>query len=257
MPSKNSLGSSRPARSQVRPPEHPADDLHALHAALQGGEAFGRMVAAVVAVQAEHALGGQAEGMHAQVTAMQQGIGLAFDDMGDAAVDGQGGAVGQGGSHVVGGHAEADGIAGVDAKGVQGTQRQAQVAAGHGFELAVAYAMERNRRVLPVMGHQRGRRLGIGRLARARGTQARDGVEVLGAFAGMQPAAMHAEQVGDFVETSQGHAALEPVVDVLGRDLALGGKIGGGQVALLQEGFEAFTRAFHGSNSSDRRAPGI
>ncbi|EJT85549.1 hypothetical protein PPS11_06100 [Pseudomonas putida S11] len=57
----------------------------------------------------------------------------------------------------------------------------------------------------------------------------RDRVVVFGAFARAQPATMHAEQVRHFVQPGQGHAALEPVVDVLGRDAALGGEIGRGR----------------------------
>lgn len=64
-----------------------------------------------------------------------------------------------------------------------------------------------------------------------------------------QPAPAYAKQVGDFIEPGLGHAALEPVVDVLRCNFALCGKVGGGQVALQQEGFETVTGCFHGAES--------
>lgn len=73
---------------------------------------------------------------------------------------------------------------------------------------------------------------------------------VFGAFARAQPATMHAEQVRHFVQPGQGHAALEPVVDVLGRDAALGGEIGRGQATFVEEGFESVTGCVHGGECS-------
>ncbi|MNJ66841.1 hypothetical protein D3C77_629560 [compost metagenome] len=68
---------------------------------------------------------------------------------------------------------------------------------------------------------------------------------MFGAFAGSQPFAAHAQQLGDFIETGQGHAALEPVVDVLRRDFALRSKIGRREAALVQQGFETITGRIH------------
>ncbi|MNJ11312.1 hypothetical protein D3C77_54830 [compost metagenome] len=70
---------------------------------------------------------------------------------------------------------------------------------------------------------------------------------MLGAFASAQPFAAYTQQLGDFVESGQGHTAFEPVVDVLRRDLALGGKVGRREAALVQQGFESITGGIHES----------
>lgn len=106
---------------------------------------------------------------------------------------------------------------------------------------------ERQLDVIVVVGGQqaRGYRLGAGRARR--GVQAGEWVGVLGAFAGAQPSAADAEQVGNFVQAGEGYATFEPVVDVLRGHLALCGKVGRGQVALVQERFETITRCIHGA----------
>ncbi|MNJ61842.1 hypothetical protein D3C77_576520 [compost metagenome] len=73
---------------------------------------------------------------------------------------------------------------------------------------------------------------------------------MFGPFAGAQPAAMYAEQVGQFVQPGQRHTAVEPVVDVLGCDAALGGEIGRGQATFVEQGFEAVAGCVHGGECS-------
>ncbi|MNJ73000.1 hypothetical protein D3C77_697280 [compost metagenome] len=75
----------------------------------------------------------------------------------------------------------------------------------------------------------------------------RQRIVVLGALAGAQPARAYAQQLGNLVQTRHGHAALEPVVHMLRRHPALGGKVGSGQVALAQERFQTITRCIHGA----------
>ncbi|MNN67159.1 hypothetical protein D3C81_1827790 [compost metagenome] len=68
---------------------------------------------------------------------------------------------------------------------------------------------------------------------------------------------MNAEQVGQFVQASQGNAAFEPVVDVLGRHTALGGEVGRSQATLVEEGLEAVTGGFHAAECSGAVPVGI
>lgn len=79
---------------------------------------------------------------------------------------------------------------------------------------------------------------------------AKDRLGVLAALAGQQPAAVHAQQLGQFIDARQRDATVEPVVDVLGRDIALRGEVGRGQVAFFQEGLEAVAGCLHATESS-------
>ncbi|MNP36526.1 hypothetical protein D3C76_1299240 [compost metagenome] len=65
-------------------------------------------------------------------------------------------------------------------------------------------------------------------------------------FARAQPTPIHTEQVGQFVQPGQGHAAFEPVVDVLRCDAALSGESGRGQATFVEKGFEAVAGRVHG-----------
>ncbi|MNJ61781.1 hypothetical protein D3C77_575870 [compost metagenome] len=68
---------------------------------------------------------------------------------------------------------------------------------------------------------------------------------MFGALACTQPFAADAQQFGNFIKAGQGHAALEPVIDVLRGNLTLGGKIRRRQAALEQKGFETITGCIH------------
>lgn len=114
----------------MAPPEYPAE--HAQFLAFELGRAvgFGRVFVAVVAVQAQGAVGVLAEAVDAYTAVVQQGVDLSFDHVGQAAIDGQGGAARQQWAHVGRGHAQAQCLARVDAQAVEGADRQAQVAVG-------------------------------------------------------------------------------------------------------------------------------
>ena len=62
---------------------------------------------------------------------------------------------------------------------------------------------------------------------------------------------MYAEQFGDIVQPGQGHAAPEPVVDVLGCDTAKDGKVGRGQVALRRRTLRRSPEVFMEAESSE------
>ena len=51
---------------------------------------------------------------------------------------------------------------------------------------------------------------------------------MFGAFTRAQPTAVNAQQFGDFVQSGHGYTTLEPVVDVLRRNAAIGGEVRSG-----------------------------
>lgn len=211
--------------------EHPAENFQPLCLALGGGVAFDRVVAPIMAVQVQRAVLAEAEVVHPEHAVVQQGIGFALDHLGHAQVDGQDGLERNQRGHVAGGHGQAYGVTGLHTQPFQGFCGQAQMFADHGRQQAVVHF---------VKGHfprpaalRRQRRVWVGGRRPWRAV-AQDRAVVFGAFAGAQPAAMHAEQVGHFVQPGQGHAALEPVVDVLRGDAALGGEIGRGEATFVE-----------------------
>lgn len=76
--------------------------------ALVRGIAFGRVVEAVMAVQAQGAVAAKGELVHAQLAIVQQCVALTLDDPGEAAVDCQQCALWQVGRHVICRHANAE-----------------------------------------------------------------------------------------------------------------------------------------------------
>ncbi|MNT97869.1 hypothetical protein D3C72_2402960 [compost metagenome] len=77
------------------PPEHPTQYAQLLAFELRQTVGFGGVFVAVVAVQAQGAVGTLAEAVDAQAAVVQQGVELAFDDVFQATVDGQGAAAWQ------------------------------------------------------------------------------------------------------------------------------------------------------------------
>lgn len=174
-----------------------------------------------MAVQAQRAVVANGETLHSQTAIVQQRIALALHDPGKAAVDSQQGAFGQQGGHAVAWHAEADGVCRCDLQGLQGPAGDRLVVPGQNLQTALLQVMQGQMRHVRVQGQQ-WRRQGTGRTGRSDG--AKRG-RMLRAFATAQPAHADAEQIGYLLESGLGHAAFEPVVDVLRRDLALGGKV--------------------------------
>ncbi|MNF71550.1 hypothetical protein D3C84_535010 [compost metagenome] len=87
--------SNRAAVSQMPPPEYPTQHAQLLVFELRRAVGFGGVFVAVVAVQAQGAVGALAEAVNAQAAIVQQGVELAFDDVFQATVDGQGAAAWQ------------------------------------------------------------------------------------------------------------------------------------------------------------------
>lgn len=232
--------------AKLCPPEHPAEDFQVLAAGLADAVAFAGESFVVVAVQAQGAIAAFAQAVDAQLAVVQHGVDLAFNHAGQAAVDGQRGAVGDQRHHVVVGHAQAQGMRRVDAEAVERQARQAQVTAFDRLGLAGANPVKRQLFVVVAVGGEREvvGVCGFRRHARAGG--ARQRAAMLGAFSGPQPFAAHAQQLGDLVEPGLGHATMKPVVHMLRGHPALGGEVRSGQVALAQQSLESITGCIHG-----------
>lgn len=239
--------SVRPFVAKLGPPEHPAQHFQLLAARLADAVVLAGKPFAVVAVQAQGAVVALAQAVDAQLAVVQDGIQLAVHDAGQAAVDGQRRAVGNQRGHVVVGHAQGDGLGRIDAEAVEGVAWQAQAATVECFELATAQGAEGDLDIVLATGEQGAV---VWRFASARGAVAAidpwQRRAVLGAFARAQPLAAHAQQFGDFVEAGLGHAAMEPVVHVLRRHLALRREVRGAQVALAQQSLQSITGCIHG-----------
>lgn len=235
--------------AEMRPVEDPADNLQALCLALGAGVALDGVVAPVVAVQVQGAMLAEAEVVYPERAIVQQGVGFALDHLGHAQVHSQGSLLRDQRGHVGGRHGQADRLVCSNAQGLQCLAGQAQVFAGNRGKPAVMQFMQGHLQHPAAVGRQRGGRGVVGGRWWA---AAQDRVGVLGAFTTAQPAAVYTKQVGHFVETRQRNTALEPVVDVLGCDAALGGEIGRGQATFVKQGFEAVTGCVHGRECSGR-----
>lgn len=234
----------------MRPPEHPADHLDAVDAPLGQAVVLARVFIVVMVVQAQDVVPVEGDLMHSQCPQVEQGIEVAIDDPGPATVDRQGGAHGQARLHVAAGQGEADRLRRIDALGLEHWPGQDQEAFGCRLQFALADRLVGQAHDLGVLcdqlGGQRDRPLRVAEAWRVLGR-----ARVLAPLSGQQPAAIDRQQLGEFVEPRQGNAALEPVVDVLGRDVAVRREIGSGQVAFLQEGLEAIAGCLHGDESSE------
>lgn len=239
--------STGPLLAKIRPVEHPAKHFQALRLALRRGIALNRIVAPVMAVQVQRAMLAEAEGIHPQRAVVQQGVGFALEHLGHAHVDHQHRLLRDQRQHVAVGHRHADCIVGPNPQPLQRFCRQAQVFAGDWAEQAVMQFVVRHLDQPAMVHQQRGRRR---RVQLSRPGVAQDRAGVLGPFARVQPAAMHTEQVCHFVQPCQGHAALDPIVDVLRCDAALGSEIGRGKAAFVKQGPEAVTGGLHASECS-------
>lgn len=237
--------SAGPLLAEMRPVEYPPDNLQALRLALGRGVAFDGVIAPVMAAQVQGALWAEAEVVYPQRAVMQQRVGFALNDPRHAQVDCQSGPQRHLRNHVVCRHGQADGVIGVHSQSFQRFCGQAQVFAGHRRKQAILQ-FEKGHFYLPgtVCRQWAGR---VGRRLAWRAV-ALDRVWVFWPFARAQPTPMHTEQIGQFVQAGQGHAAFEPVVDVLRCDAALGGESGSGQATFVEKGFKAVAGSVHGAS---------
>lgn len=214
-----------------------------------------RVFVGVVVVQAQDVVPVQGDQVHPQEAQVKQGIETAIDDPGLAAVDRQGSARGQARLQVVARQGEADRLRQVDALRVEQGARQGQEAFGCRLQLALADRLVGQAHDLVVLRDQLRRRRGRSlRVAEAR--RGLDQAWVLAPLARQQPATIDRQQLGELVETGQGNTALEPVMDVLGRDVAVRREVGSGQVVFLQESLEAVAGCLHGAESSEQARAG-
>ena len=122
-----------------------------------------------------------------------------------------------------------------------------QAALRDGFELARTQGMEGQPHVVFIVATE-GTVIGrlAAHLAATAAVDPRQWRDVLGAFTRAQPFDPHTQELGNFLETGLGHATVKPVVYMLGRYLALRGKIRSTQVALAQQDLQSITGCIHG-----------
>lgn len=175
---------------------------------------------------------------------MFEGVDFAVDDLGQFAVDAEDRAVLDLVGHAVADHGDAHAVFRVDAHVLQDLQGQADFLSGGFGEDGLADAVGGFRFHEDLDFHVAARHVS-GLMNDDAGIAASvfigAFVRVLGAFAGAQPAGVDGQQFSHLVNPRHGHAALEPVIDVLRRDFAVGGKISRCEMALPKEDAESIT----------------
>ncbi|MNF96164.1 hypothetical protein D3C84_789450 [compost metagenome] len=185
---------------------------------LFGAEDLVGIRSTVVAAQAQSVAGDSVEVFDAQHPVMLKRIDLAVDDLGQAAVDGEGGAVGDAFGHAVADHGDADGVAGVYFQGFEVAAGQADGLVGDfgdvGFGFAGGDGDFLVERQFDVRGfHHAVDAIVFGRLIGGAGAEAQWGLR---AFAVGEPFRADGQQAGDAVDAPGWDATVEPVVHVLG-----------------------------------------
>ena len=199
------------------PPEHPAQYPDVLRFDLFGAEDFVRVGGAVVAAQAQAVAGDSVEVFDAQHAVVFEGVDLAVDDLGEAAVDGEDGAVFDAFGHAVADHGGADGVVGVYFQGFEVAAGQADGLVGNFGDVGFAAARCDGRFCVEgqfdVLGFRHAvDALDFGGFIGGAGAEAQRG---LWAFAVGEPLRADGQQPGDTVDTTRRDAAVEPVVHVL------------------------------------------
>jgi len=147
-----------------------------------------------------------------------EGVDLAVDDLGQAAVDGEGGAVFYTFGHAVADHGGADGVAGVDFEGFEVAAGQADGLVGDFGDVGFGFAGGDGDFLVEGQFDVRGFRHAVdavvfGGFIGGAGAEAQWGLR---AFAAGEPFRADGQQAGDAVNAPGWDATVEPVVHVLG-----------------------------------------
>lgn len=217
----------RPSVVKRGPPENPAQNPYLLRLYFCGVESFVRVFPRVLAAQAQAVVGQAVDVFDAQHAVLFEGVDFTVDDLGQAAVDGNGGAVLNRLGHAVANHGRTNGLVEADVHGLQDRIAQPHPAARNGRHTGFARAVRAQHFVVEgdVDVERVGCRSVVFRRLRRRVIFVVRNARMFGTFARAQPAAVDAQQLGDFVQPSHGDASLEPVVDVLRRHAAVGREV--------------------------------
>ena len=154
----------------------------------------------------------------AQHAIVLKSVDLAVDDLGQAAVDGEGGAVFDAFGHAVADHGGADGVVGVDFEGFEVAAGQADGLVGYFDDVGLAFAGGDGDFLVEGQFDVRGFQHAVdaivfGGLIGGAGAEAQWGLR---AFAVGEPRRADGQQAGDGVDAARWDATVEPVVHVLG-----------------------------------------
>lgn len=185
---------------------------------LFGAEDFVGVRGAVVAAQAQSVAGDAVQVFDTQHPVVLKRIDMAVDDLGQAAVDGEGGAVFDAFGHAVADHGGADGVAGVDFQGFEVAAGQADGLVGYFDDVGFGFAGGDGDFLVERQFDVRGFRHAVdavvfGGFVGGAGAEAQWGLR---AFAVGEPLGADGEQAGDGVNAPGRDTAVEPVVHVLG-----------------------------------------
>ena len=176
------------------PPEYPAQNPYLLCLHFSCVEKFVRVFQPVLAAQAQAVVGQAVDVSDAQHAVLFEGVDFTVDDLGQAAVDGDGGAALNSLGHAIANHGRTNGLLGADVHGLQDRIAQSHPAVRNGRHTGFARALRAQHFVVEgdVDVEGLGCRSVVFRRLRCRIVLAVRNVRVLDAFARAQPAAVDA-----------------------------------------------------------------